>query len=223
MLITIDGPAGAGKTTVSRILAQRLGFRYVDTGALYRGVALAVLEAGIDLSDDKALDTMMKNLSIGFIVREGLTRLMLNDRDVTDDIRTPDVTMAASAVSARPVVRQHLLDLQHELGSQKRAVFEGRDMGTVVFPNADIKFYLDASVDVRARRRFNEFKGQNRQSISEVAADMKRRDENDSTRAVAPLRAARDAVVIDASDLSVEQVVATLLKHIQEKYPEATS
>jgi len=220
MLITIDGPAGAGKTTVSRILAQRLGFRYVDTGALYRGVALAALAATIDIADDHGLEKMLKSLTIGFVVRDGVTRLMLNEQDVTDKIRSPEVTMAASAVSARPVVRQHLLTVQHALGSQKKAVFEGRDMGTVVFPDADLKFYLDASVEVRAMRRFNELKGQNRQSISQVEADIRRRDKNDTTRAVAPLRAAEDAIVIDASDLSAERVVEEMLTHVQQKYPE---
>ena len=133
---------------------------------------------------------MLDNLAIGFIVQDGATRLMLNEQDITDKIRTPEVTMAASAVSARPVVRQYLLKVQHELGCQKQAVFEGRDMGTVVFPEADVKFYLDASVDVRAIRRFDEFKDKGRQSIGQVEADIRQRDKNDSTRAVAPLRAA---------------------------------
>jgi len=221
MLVTIDGPAGAGKTTVSRILARRLGFRYVDTGALYRGIALASLRANIDADDDGGLETLLDNLDIGFVVQDGATRLMLNEQDITDKIRTPGVTMAASAVSARPVVRQYLLKIQHDLGSQKKAVFEGRDMGTVVFPEADLKFYLDASVHVRAIRRFDEFKDQRHQSIGEVEADIRQRDENDSTRAVAPLRAAEDAIVIDATKLSIEQVVETMLEHIQRHHPDA--
>lgn len=215
MLITIDGPAGAGKTTVSRILAQRLGFRYVDTGALYRGIALASLGANIAADDDDGLETMLDNLAIEFVVQDGATRLMLNEQDITDKIRTPEVSLAASVVSARPVVRQYLLNIQHKLGSRKKAVFEGRDMGTVVFPEADLKFYLDASVEVRAIRRFDELKDQSGQSIGQVEADIRQRDKNDSTRAVAPLRAAKDAIVIDATTLSVEQVVNTMLKHIQ--------
>lgn len=211
MLITIDGPAGAGKTTVSRLLAQRLGFRYVDTGALYRGIALAVLESKNDIDDDMGLEALLKDLAIGFAVRGGTTRLMLNGQDVSDKIRTPEVTMAASAVSARPIVRQHLLAVQHALGREKQAVFEGRDMGTVVFPDADLKFFLDASVEVRARRRFNEFKDKNRQNIDEVKADIRRRDKNDSTRSVAPLCAAEDAIVVDATNLTVEQVVNAML------------
>jgi len=220
MLITIDGPAGAGKTTVSRILAQRLGFRYVDTGALYRGIALASLGANIAADDDDGLETMLDNLAIEFVVQDGATRLMLNEQDITDKIRTPEVSLAASAVSARPVVRQYLLNIQHKLGSRKKAVFEGRDMGTVVFPEADLKFYLDAAVEVRTVRRFDEFKDQSRQSIGQVEADIRQRDKNDSTRAVAPLRAAKDAIVIDATTLSVEQVVDTMLKHIQGHHPD---
>ena len=162
---------------------------------------------------------MLDNLAIGFIVRNGATRLILNEQDITDKIRTPEVTMAASAISARPVVRQYLLSVQHELGSQKKAVFEGRDMGTVVFPEADLKFYLDASVEIRAVRRFDEFKDQHRQSMEAVEADIRQRDENDSTRSVAPLRAAKDAIVIDASKLSVEQVVETMLTHIHHHHP----
>lgn len=213
MLVTIDGPAGAGKTTVSKILAQHLGFRYVDTGALYRGVALAALEANVAVEDDQGLERMLSSMDIGFAVRDGNTRLMLNGKDVTDHIRSPEVTLAASAVSARPVVRRHLLTVQHALGRAKQAVFEGRDMGTVVFPGADLKFFLTASVKVRARRRFEEFKDRNRQSLAEVEADIRRRDNNDSTRAEAPLRAADDAVVIDATDLSVEQVVEKMLNY----------
>jgi cytidylate kinase len=218
MLITIDGPAGAGKTTVSRILAQRLGFRYVDTGALYRGIALAAQEAHIDMADDNGLACMLKQLTIGFVVQDGDTRLMLNGRDITEDIRSPEVTMAASAVSARPVVRKYLLDVQHELGIEKQAVFEGRDMGTVVFPDADLKFYLDASVNVRALRRFNELNGKSRQSIKEVEDDIRRRDKNDSTRTVAPLRVAEDAIVVDATHLPVEQVVHIMERHVQAKF-----
>ena len=223
MLITIDGPAGAGKTTVSRILAERLEFRYVDTGALYRGIALAVLEAKVDIDDDMGLEALLKDLAIGFTLRGGTSRLMLNGEDVSDKIRTPDVTMAASAVSAKPTVRQYLLEIQHALGREKQAVFEGRDMGTVVFPDADLKFFLDASVDIRAARRFKEFKGQNRQSMDEVKTDMRRRDKNDSTRAVAPLCAAEDAIVVDATSASVEQVVDAMLKHIRKKSNDATA
>ncbi|MBW2613739.1 MAG: (d)CMP kinase [Deltaproteobacteria bacterium] len=214
MLITIDGPAGAGKTTVSRILAQRLGYRYVDTGALYRGIALAALGAGIDLADDDGLKSMVTDLDIGFTIQDGDTRLMLGNHDITEKIRTPQVTMAASTVSARPVVREFLLKIQHNLGHAKKAVFEGRDMGTVVFPGADVKFYLDASVSIRAKRRFDEFKGHSAQDVQDVEADIRRRDADDSTRAVAPLRAAGDAIVIDATNLSVEQVVAAMLKNI---------
>ena len=217
MIIMIGPGCWSAQATVSRIPAERLEFRYVDTGALYRGIALAVLEAKIDIDDDMGLEALLKDLSIDFTVSGGTSRLMLNGKDVSDRIRTPEVTMAASAVSARPLVRQHLLAIQHALGREKRAVFEGRDMGTVIFPDADLKFFLDASVDVRAARRFKEFKGQNRQSINEVKADIRRRDKNDSTRAVAPLCAAEDAIVVDATNASVEQVVDAMLKYIRQK------
>lgn len=223
MLITIDGPAGAGKTTVSRILAQRLGFRYVDTGALYRGIALAAQEAHIDMADDNGLGCMLKQLTIGFVVQDGDTRLLLNGKDITEEIRSPEVTMAASAVSARPVVRKYLLSVQHELGIEKQAVFEGRDMGTVVFPDADLKFYLDASVKVRALRRFNELKDKSRQSVNDVEDAIRRRDKNDRTRAVAPLRVAEDAIFIDATHLQVEQVVQKMLGHVQRKFIRGSS
>jgi cytidylate kinase len=143
-VVTIDGPAGAGKTTVSRMLADRLGYRYIDTGALYRAIALAVHEGGIDSKDDAALEKMCTALSLRYIQTEKGPRLLSNGRDVTDRLRTPEITMLASAVSARPVVRRFLMDVQRAMGREEGAVFEGRDMGTVVFPDADVKFYLDA-------------------------------------------------------------------------------
>ncbi|MGW8187964.1 MAG: (d)CMP kinase, partial [Desulfobacterales bacterium] len=143
-VVTIDGPAGAGKTTVSRMLADRLGYRYIDTGALYRAIALAVLEGGIDSKDDAALKKICTALSLRYVQTETGPRLLSNGKDVTDRLRTPEITMLASAVSARPVVRQFLMGVQRAMGREKEAVFEGRDMGTVVFPDADVKFYLDA-------------------------------------------------------------------------------
>jgi len=214
MIVTIDGPAGAGKTTVSRILARRLGYRYVDTGALYRGIAFAATNAGIDPADDKGLEKMLAGMKIGFTVREGSTRLMLNEKDITDRIRTPRIAMAASAVSARPVVRKFLLDIQRELGKEKKAVFEGRDMGTVVFPQADVKFYLDASVQMRAARRFREFEGESGQSMEAVENDIRRRDENDSNRSLAPLRKADDAIAIDSTDMTIDRVVEAMYRHV---------
>jgi cytidylate kinase len=155
LLITIDGPAGAGKTTVSRALADRLGYRYIDTGALYRGIALAVKNRGVDPQNDDDLKLLCSDIDLNFVRQKDGLDLFLNGENISDRIRTPEITMMASAVSARPVVRKFLLKLQKDLGREKAAVFEGRDMGTVVFPEADLKFFLDASTSTRARRRYN--------------------------------------------------------------------
>ncbi len=211
LLITIDGPSGAGKTTVSRILADRLRYRYIDTGALYRGVALAAVSSGLNSDDDNGLEKLCNTLKLNFVLDKKGLRLILNDSDITDQIRTPEITMFASAVSARPVVRNFLLNLQRDLGREKGVVFEGRDMGTVVFPGADVKFFLDASPNIRAKRRYNELKSTNPQPLEAVERDMDRRDENDSTRALAPLKLAKDAIRIDSTDLSIETVVERMV------------
>ena len=214
LLITIDGPAGSGKTTVSRLLAKRLNYQYVDTGALYRCIAFEAGNAGIDTTDNHRLKEFCRNLSLSFRSIDGTSRIFSNDRDITDDIRTPAVTMLASAVSAMPAVRQHLLDVQRKMGRKKSVVFEGRDMGTVVFPGADVKFYLDAAIDIRARRRYRELAPKHTQTLEAVREDMQNRDHNDSHRELAPLKPAEDAVIIDTTHLSVEAVVDVMLNHI---------
>lgn len=215
LLITIDGPAGAGKTTVSRALAERLGYRYIDTGALYRGVAYEVSRRGIDPQNDNELRDLCHQLQLSFVTNEKGLRLYSDKTDISDDIRTPEISMLASAVSAKSVVRQYLLEVQRDIGRQKAAVFEGRDMGTVVFPHAEIKFFLDASPEIRALRRFRESDTQSGQSLQEVQKDMQQRDTNDSTRRLAPLRPADDAICIDSNELSVEKVVDLMLSHVE--------
>lgn len=218
LLVTIDGPAGAGKTTVSRLLAQKMYYRYVDTGALYRAVAYEAHRAGVACTDDAGLETLCRSLKLRFIRNEKGVRIYSGSSDITDEIRTPEITMGASAVSARPVVRRCLLDTQKKMAAEKNVVFEGRDMGTVVFPDADVKFFLDASLDVRAMRRYREFESKKEQSMDDVKADMQRRDDNDSRRAIAPLKPAADAIRIDSTHLSAQQVVEKMIAHIRSHY-----
>jgi cytidylate kinase len=214
ILVTIDGPAGAGKTTVSKALAEALGYKYVDTGALYRAVGLAAHREGVSSEDDDGLGSVCRGLALIFERSEDGTRLLMNGEDVTDFIRTPEMSMMASAVSARPVVREFLLSVQKDLGRRREAVFEGRDMGTVVFPDAEVKFFLDASPRVRAQRRYREMADNTSVTLEQVEQDIIRRDKNDSTRAIAPLKPAQDAVIIDSSDVSVDEVVEKMIAHI---------
>jgi cytidylate kinase len=213
LLITIDGPAGAGKTTVSRALADRLGYRYVDTGALYRAVALAVKLRGTNPENNAEIKRLCSELELAYVQKEEGLRLFLNGEDISDRIRTAEITMLASAISARPIVREYLLDVQRNLGKEKAAVFEGRDMGTVVFPDADLKFFLDASTRTRALRRYDELKSKSSQTLEEVGLDIQRRDRNDSTRALAPLKPAPDAIMIDSTDLSIAEVVELMTSY----------
>jgi cytidylate kinase len=217
LIITIDGPSGAGKTTASKLLAHRLGYRYVDTGALYRGVALEAMSAGLDPDDDAGLENVLSSLKMKFVYGEKGLRLISNDSDITDKIRTPEISMFASAASARPVVRNFLLKLQRELGREKGVVFEGRDMGTIVFPDADVKFYLDASHETRSLRRYRELKSETSQTLQDVKKDIKRRDKNDSARDLAPLKPAKDAVIIDSTHFSAQDVVDRMVNVIEKR------
>ena len=217
-IVTIDGPSGVGKSTVSRLLAQRLGYTYLDTGAMYRAVAFACREAGIDPGDERAVANLLKNLHIDLqppVQEDSDVRVYLNSSEITQFLRTPEMGMMASKVSALPVVREKLTMLQRQIGQHGEIVAEGRDTGTVVFPNAAWKFYLDASPEERARRRAEQLK-QKGMEVDQTAIleQIIKRDRNDSTRSVAPLKPADDAVIIDSSRMSAEDVVNIMISHI---------
>ncbi len=205
-IITIDGPAGAGKTTVSKLLAQDLGCVRVDTGALYRGVAYEIIQQNITWENDAALKRFLSTLDLRFGLEKDGLRLFSSGKDITPRIRTPQITMLASAASAKSAVRSALLELQRGIARQQDAVFEGRDMGTVVFPDATVKFYLFADLSVRARRRYDEIQDEKKE-FSCVKEQIQKRDTDDTLRAQAPLKPAPDAIHIDASYLTPRQVV----------------
>ena len=219
-VVAIDGPAGAGKTTVTRAVAEQLGYLLVDTGALYRSVALSAEERGIDWEDadrvaEVALDLALRQ-AIVFEAAAGGQRLLLEGRDMTQAIRRQEIGQGASKVSAIPGVRAALLDLQRAAGARGAVVLEGRDIGTVVFPDAEAKFFLTASVQVRARRRFDELLARGGDpDLAEVEREVVERDRRDSERAVAPLRRAEDAVLVDSSGLSIADVVSRIVEQVR--------
>jgi cytidylate kinase len=220
LIVAIDGPAGAGKSTVSKLLARRLGFTFVDTGAIYRAVALSARRQGIGYDQDAALAELLGRIQISFQVAGDLNRVLLDGEDVSAAIRTPEMSLGASAVSARKVVREGLLQLQRRLAlaAPVGAVLEGRDIGTVVFPDADLKFFLLAKPEVRARRRYEElFQKGTESSLDEVLTDQTKRDHDDSSRAIAPLKPAADAVQVDTSELPLSEVVRSLERVIRER------
>ena len=224
-IVAIDGPAGAGKSTVARELARRLGFTIVDTGAIYRAVALAARRGGVDWEDDAGLAALLDGRGFRLSFADD-TRVLLQGDDVTDAIRTPEITRGASVVSARAVVRKKLLGLQRELGRRARrgAVLEGRDIGTVVFPDADVKFFLTASDQARAARRQSELQEKGLSvAVAEVLADQRRRDKDDTERAIAPLKPAPDAVVVDTTDMDLGQVVEECLRIARERLKSANA
>jgi CMP/dCMP kinase len=215
-VVAIDGPAGAGKSTVAKALARRLGYTFLDSGALYRAGAWAARRQGIDWSDSRGLGRLIRGLDIRF---EGeANRITVNGEDVTEEIRRPDMSDGASQVSAFAEVREGLLTLQRRIGSRGRIVAEGRDMGTVVFPDARAKFFLTAPIEERARRRTLELAARGQpEEFQQVLTEMRQRDQRDSTRAVAPLRRADDAIEIDSGHLSPDEVVARMAALVCER------
>ena len=216
-VITIDGPVGSGKSTLGRMLAERLGMLYLDTGAMYRAVGLAAREQGIAADDDGALGRLCAQIKITFSREHGRQRVFLNGSDVTDAIRLPEVSMLASAVSAQPSVRKALVAQQRACAGDG-LVADGRDAGTVIFPAAPFKFYLDASVEVRAQRRYKELIDKNIPiEYTSLLEEIEQRDHNDTTRLHAPLKPAPDAVIIDTSQMTIEDVLDALISNIERK------
>lgn len=213
-VITIDGPSGAGKTTVSKRLAEAAGMIRLDTGAMYRAVALASRRAGVPWDDPARLGGVARILALSFRTVEGAPRVFLSGEDVSDAIRTPEISMGASAVSAYGPVREALVEKQREMARKGGAILEGRDTGTVVFPDAEAKFFLDAAAAVRARRRYLEVSPPGGQSFEEVLRDVLRRDVQDSTRVNSPLRMADGAVYIDTTTMTVDEVVGEMLRRL---------
>jgi cytidylate kinase len=218
IVVAIDGPAGAGKSTIARRVADRVGFVYIDTGAMYRAVALWGLRSGVNLSDAVRLEQLARDARIEF--SPGGARIYLNSQDITEAIRTPEVTSAASKVSVFPGVREAMAAEQRRIARAQSVVMEGRDIGTVVFPDADLKIFLDADPAVRAVRRTLELEQRGATlPPEEVAREIRERDQRDSTRATAPLAQAPDAVRVDTTALTIEQVEQAILKLIEERIP----
>jgi len=218
VIVAIDGPSGAGKSTLAKRLAKELGFTYLDTGAMYRALALKVLRLQIEVEDKTGLAALVRDTEIGLRENGGRLHVLLDGEDVADLIRTPEVSQMASKVSAQKIVRQRMLELQRAAAEKRDFVAEGRDIGTVIFPGAEVKLYLDASVRERARRRYEEMRSGGRDvSLEETVRELEERDRRDSERDLAPLRKAEDAVAIDSSMLTAETVAQEVLELIRSR------
>jgi cytidylate kinase len=214
-IVTIDGPSGAGKSTISSLVAAELGFAYLDTGAMYRAVGLKVQNSHIDPENAIELDSVLNNLDLKLQAVDGATLVLLDKKDVSGNIRTPEMSMLASRISAIGAVRDKLTALQREIGGRGKVVAEGRDMGTVVFPEARWKFFLDATPEERARRRVLQLQEKGQKVDKEnILEQIIKRDEADSARALAPLKPADDAIIVDSSKLPIEEVVRFMVKCI---------
>lgn len=215
--IAIDGPAGAGKSTIARKAASELGFIYIDTGALYRTVGVAAMRQNKLGSDSEIESVLTDELSVELRFSDGIQKMYLNGEDVSEAIRTPEASMAASKVSAVPAVRAYLFDLQKRIAKENNCLMDGRDIGTVVLPDADVKIFLTASPEARAKRRYKELveKGSD-VKYEDVLSDMVKRDYDDSHRAIAPLKQAEDAILVDTSDIGLEESIALIIRTIKE-------
>ena len=216
--IALDGPSGSGKSTVAKRLARELDILYLDTGAMYRACACKASEAGVDLSDESAVEAMLSSLDLRIEYRGGAQHTILDGRDVSEEIRRPEVSMAASKISALGCVRKKMVEMQRKIASEQSCVLDGRDIGTAVLPDAPFKFFVTASVPVRARRRYDELRAKGYTvDYDALEKEIEERDRNDASRAISPLRRAEDAVLVDTSDMSIDEVVAFIRRRIQEK------
>lgn len=216
--VAIDGPAGAGKSTVARAAAQKLGYIYVDTGALYRAVGVYCLRNSIVTTDVDGVSAILKDITVELKFIDGVQHVFLNGDDVSTEIRLPEASMAASNVSAIPSVRAFLFDLQRDIAAKNNCLMDGRDIGTVVLPNAQVKIFLTADPEERAMRRYKELieKGSN-VTFEEVLEDLKVRDYNDSHREIAPLKPAEDSVIVNTTGMTLEESINTIVKTVEEK------
>ena len=216
--IAIDGPAGAGKSTIARKVAEKLSFIYVDTGAMYRSMALYFIRHDIAAQDEEKIAAACPDIDVSIVYQDGEQQVILNGENVTGLIRTPEVSIAASDISAIPAVRHKMVELQRQLAASQDVVMDGRDIGTVVLPDAQVKIFLTASVEERARRRYEELKEKGSDvTLDEVTKDIRYRDQNDESRETAPLKPAKDAVIVNTTGFCLEKSLEALLKIIQEK------
>jgi cytidylate kinase len=221
LIIAIDGPAASGKSTTAQLLAEKLGYVYIDTGAMYRACALKAKKMGIDINDEESIRELLDDIDIRIENHNSKNRIYLDGEDVSEDIRADDISALASAISAIPAVRYKMVELQRKMGEKGGVILDGRDIGTFVFPTAEVKFFLTASPEVRAKRRWLELqqKGINK-DFSEVLADLVKRDNNDSQRALAPLKKADDAIEVDTSNMTIEEQTDYLYQIIRSRMEE---
>lgn len=218
IIVAIDGPSGSGKSTVAKLLAMKLGYTYIDTGAMYRAVALQAKRENVDINSGVALSSLCDRVKIEFLPDNGGLRTILNGEDVSEEIRTPEMSMAASDISARKEVRQSLLSLQRRMGENGGVVLEGRDVGTVIFPNAEAKFFLDASLEERGKRRYKELAAKGLDvTFEQTIEDVKKRDINDSSRDIAPLKMADDSILVDSTNVGIKEVVEKMIEVVGER------
>lgn len=212
--ITLDGPGGSGKSTIAKSVAKKLGFLYVDTGAMYRAVAYYMISNGININDEKCIEDNLSKVNLDLDIVDGVQKVYLNGKDVAGEIRTQEVSLATSTVSKNKKVRLKMVELQREMANSHNSVFDGRDMGSIVLPDADYKFYVTADINERAKRRYLELKGKSDVTLEQVKAEMIMRDEQDSNRAVAPLVIPQGAFVVDTTNLTISEVEDLILSRI---------